>query len=217
MTKSLFSRTEFFLGIVVLLILLLCIKTITILQNISNLTENIPGSTSTIISEVNASSGTSEPKPNNNKSVASDNVITHESSDNIAIGKFNSDEVKLLKKLYERRKTIKKQEENLKNQENILKALSFNVTHKIQELKAIQKNIDDSIKKRDNEEKERMQNLVKIYESMNPKKAALVFNDLDTNILCGIINNMKNSKVGAILSNMNPIKARELSIALTKK
>ena len=62
-----------------------------------------------------------------------------------------------------------------------------------------------------------MQNLVKIYESMNPKKAALVFNDLDTNILCGIINNMKNSKVGAILSNMNPIKARELSIALTKK
>ena len=142
MTKSLFSRTEFFLGIVVLLVLLLCIKTITILQNISNLTENIPGSTSIIISEVNASSGnTSKPKPNDNKSVikASDNVITHESSDNIAIGNFNSDQVKLLKKLYERRETIRKQEENLKNQENILKALSFNVTHKIQELKALQK------------------------------------------------------------------------------
>lgn len=231
MIKSLFSKIEFFFGIVVLLALVLFIKTITILQNISYKTGDTSSAISMIIDEVHASGNSNDKESiesktslkisdnkDTTKDIESDNsIVITERSDNVAIGEFNSDQVKLLKQLSERRKNIDKREEGLKNQENILKTLKSNITHKIQELKAVQKNIDDSRKRHDNEEKERMQKLVKIYEKMNPKKAAAVFNELDTAFSSEVVINMNHSKVGAILSYMHPVKARELSMALARR
>lgn len=68
----------------------------------------------------------------------------------------------------------------------------------------------------DRAEKERIAKLVKIYESMRPDKAAMIFNNLDDKILLNIIDKMKPAKIAAIMNNMSPAKAKVVSEMLSK-
>ena len=60
----------------------------------------------------------------------------------------------------------------------------------------------------------KFQKLVKVYESMKPKEAAKIFNDLQIGVLVEMTLNMKESRLAAILSEMKPEKARELTSIL---
>ena len=60
----------------------------------------------------------------------------------------------------------------------------------------------------------KIQKLVKVYESMKPKEAAKIFNDLQIGVLVELALNMKESRLAAILSEMTPEKARELTSIL---
>ncbi len=57
--------------------------------------------------------------------------------------------------------------------------------------------------------------LVGIYSSLDPKRAALIFNNLDTDIIVGLINQMSPRKSAQIIGYMLPNKAKEITEVLS--
>ena len=55
---------------------------------------------------------------------------------------------------------------------------------------------------------------MKLYESMKPRDAATIFNDLDMKVLLGVVDRMKDAKAAPVLAAMQPDKARELTTKL---
>ena len=72
------------------------------------------------------------------------------------------------------------------------------------------------IKSHDQQEDLKIQSLVKIYESMKPKDAARIFGELDINTLLKVAERMKERKLAPIMAKMNPDRAKEMTVALTK-
>src|SRR3546814_4430099 len=56
-----------------------------------------------------------------------------------------------------------------------------------------------------------MQSLVKIYESMKPKDAARIFEELDMEVLLEVVERMKERKTAPILAEMNPERAKTVT------
>ena len=69
----------------------------------------------------------------------------------------------------------------------------------------------------DAQENAKFQSLVKIYENMKPREAAKIFDELDMPMLIQIVTRMKEIRVAPIIAAMNPSKAKELSIELSKQ
>ncbi len=70
------------------------------------------------------------------------------------------------------------------------------------------------LKKLKKSREERLQKLVQIYEKMTAAEAANIFISLDKELSLQILSNIKDQQAAAILSNMSPDKAAELSGAL---
>ena len=61
-----------------------------------------------------------------------------------------------------------------------------------------------------------MKSLVKIYENMKPKDAARIFEELDMDTLLSVAERMGERKLAPVMAKMNPIKAREVTVELSK-
>ena len=131
---------------------------------------------------------------------------------NISIGEF-----KLLKNLSERKKSLYKIEREISLKENVLKAAEAKIDQRIQELKTLQNNVQTLLKEQKQGESAKIKSLVKIYENMKPRDAARIFDELEMSVFMEVIGNMKETKVAPILANMDPNKARELSVKFAKQ
>ncbi|MDY0241249.1 MAG: hypothetical protein RBR34_03635 [Rhodospirillaceae bacterium] len=130
---------------------------------------------------------------------------------------FTQNEIDVLQKLSERRETLDGRERDIVLRENLVKAAESRIDKKIDEMKALQANIQSMLKQLDNQDQEKMKSLVKIYESMKPKDAAKIFNELDLPVLMGVLRNMKEQKVALIMEAMDPAKAREVTDAMLQR
>ena len=59
-----------------------------------------------------------------------------------------------------------------------------------------------------------MKSLVKVYENMKPKDAARIFEKLDMPVLLQVVERMKEQKLAAVLAEMDPGKAKSVTIEL---
>ena len=130
---------------------------------------------------------------------------------------FSKDEMNVLQDLSQRRKALEKEQETLNMRENVLKATENKLDQKVQELQALQTQVSELMKGYDAQENAKFQSLVKIYESMKPREAAKIFDELDMPMLIQIVTRMKEVRVAPIIASMNPSKAKELSIELSKQ
>ena len=97
---------------------------------------------------------------------------------------------------------------------------------KLRQLRSLEKNLDDKIAKLDEErkffaqtiqqekkiQKERLEDLVGLYEKMEPKKAAPVFEAMDKDLVVAIFKKMKKKQVTKVLESMqtdNSVKITE--------
>jgi flagellar motility protein MotE (MotC chaperone) len=81
----------------------------------------------------------------------------------------------------------------------------------------MQSEIDADLMKVDEQGDERLKSLVKIYETMKPQDAARIFAQMDMPVLLELLTRMKELKTAGILANMDPDKAREITVALAAK
>lgn len=129
---------------------------------------------------------------------------------------FSKDEMHVLQDLSQRRKDLDKEQEALNMRENVLKATENKLDQKVEELRALQNQVSELMKGYDAQENAKFQSLVKIYENMKPREAAKIFDELDMPMLIQIVTRMKEIRVAPIIASMNPSKAKELSIELSK-
>lgn len=130
---------------------------------------------------------------------------------------FTQNEVDVLEKLSKRRQELDGREHDIEARENLLKAAEDRIDKKIAEMKALQSDVKAMLAKIDEQDDARLKSLVKIYETMNPKDAARIFEQLDMPVLLDVVGNMKDQKVAAVMGVMDAAKAKVLTDALAAR
>jgi|ERR1700761_775713 flagellar motility protein MotE (MotC chaperone) len=120
----------------------------------------------------------------------------------------------VLLELRKRRQELDTREQALATRESVLTAAEQKLTERVTELQALQKKLEDLDATRKQREDASWQGLVKLYESMKPRDAATIFNDLDMQVLLQVVDRMKEAKAAPVLAAMQPDKARELTAKL---
>ena len=126
-------------------------------------------------------------------------------------------ELDMLQRLVERRSELKKRATQLDTRQRLLQATEKRIDGKLVELKRMQDTIDGLLRKHDEQKEAQMRSVVKIYESMKPKDAARIFEQLDMAILLDVVERMREAKTAPIMANMTPGKAKSMTAALAQR
>jgi flagellar motility protein MotE (MotC chaperone) len=132
----------------------------------------------------------------------------------VELPKYNEHELALLQELTKRRKELDKRAEELTKRENLLAVADDNIQSKIDGLEKIKIEVNAALDKYKTKQNEKILSLVKIYETMKPRDAAKIFERLDMNVTLEVMDKMKESKSAAILGQMLPEKAKEITTNL---
>lgn len=128
--------------------------------------------------------------------------------------KFSPEEVKILQTLRVRYEKLQEIEADLQIKDDILKGIQDQIDKKLEKLA----NIDaQMISENHSSVNKNYNKLVKIYEGMKPKEAAKIFDTLQTGIILGVAQQMKENKLAAIVAEMSPEKARDLTMGLANR
>lgn len=118
--------------------------------------------------------------------------------------------------LRRRRNELDALAESIAARESLLVAAQQKVTARVTELQSLQKKLEALDAAQKQKEDAGWQGLVRLYEAMKPKDAAIIFNDLSTPVLLQVLDRMKESKAAAVMSAMSPDKARDVTAELVQ-
>jgi flagellar motility protein MotE (MotC chaperone) len=130
---------------------------------------------------------------------------------------FSDEELNVLQSLSQRREKLDQRERDLDQREKLMQAAEKKVDQKVVELNTLKGQMEKLLGKQQQEQDGNTQQLVKIYESMKPKDAATIFNDMQGDILLRIIGTMSERKSALILAAMDPVKARDISAQIAEQ
>jgi flagellar motility protein MotE (MotC chaperone) len=120
----------------------------------------------------------------------------------------------VLLELRRRRDELDAREATVTARETTLAAAELRINARVGELETLQHKLEDLEKAREQRDDASWQGLVKLYETMKPRDAATIFNDLDMPVLLGVMDRMKDSKAALVLAAMQPDKARDVTTKL---
>ncbi|WP_431857963.1 MotE family protein [Azospirillum sp.] len=116
-----------------------------------------------------------------------------------------------------RRAEAERRLKDVEQREALLAATEKRVEQKIQELDKMRADIQKMLRTGDEKQSAQIESLVKIYETMKPKEAARIFEELDMPVLLDVIQRMKEQKTAPILASMDPLKAKQVTSALVER
>ena len=125
-------------------------------------------------------------------------------------------EFRLLQTLQERRQALDTRERDIVTRENLLATTDAKIQERMSALKAVEGNLQKLLGQVDDLESQRITSLVRVYEKMKPKDAAVVWEGLDTEVLLKIAQKMKEQPLSLILAKMSPERAREVTRRLAE-
>lgn len=135
----------------------------------------------------------------------------------VDLGSLSRGEILVLQKLADRRRDLDQREKALDEREQLVAAMEKRVDAKLAELKQIQGRLEELAGQYSEREEKEYQRLVKIYEAMEPKDAARIFEELDPPVLLRVISRMKERKTAPILAEMNPKTARYVTTHMAER
>lgn len=130
---------------------------------------------------------------------------------------LSQSEVRLLQALADRRKALDAREYALNQREALLKAAEQRILDKQANLVAMRGEVKGLLDQLDEQEKARISNLVKLYENMKPKEAAVILNDLELSVVLGVVQRMNVRRLAPVLAAMDAEKARAITRALASR
>lgn len=125
-------------------------------------------------------------------------------------------EIDLLQQLAERRQVLESREQEFEIRTGLLAAAESRIDKKVEELKVLRETISGLIKTFDAQQDAKLLSLVKIYENMKPKEAAKIFEELEMDTLLEVAERMKERKLAPIMAKMDPEKARDMTVELSR-
>jgi len=139
-------------------------------------------------------------------------------SGTIEPGRINSaGERAILESLQGRREQLDARNRDLDMRENLLKAAEKRVEAKVAELKDVEARINTAMGNRDQAEEKRFKTIISMYENMNPKDAARIFDRLDMKVLIEVATHMNPRTMSEILAGMTPDTAEKLTVELANR
>ncbi|MCH2546175.1 MAG: hypothetical protein MK052_00995 [Alphaproteobacteria bacterium] len=124
---------------------------------------------------------------------------------------YNAREIDVLESLSNRREKLDKWESEIALREKVLAATEQRIEGKLTELNALSAELKELLVTYDKEEDAKISSLVKIYETMKPKDAARIFDQLDMDTLLMVVDRMSERRVAPVLAAMSPQKAKEVT------
>jgi flagellar motility protein MotE (MotC chaperone) len=122
----------------------------------------------------------------------------------------------LLMDLRARRTALDERTHALESREALAAAAERRLDERVDQLAALQTKLEAMESTRRERDEANWRGLVKTYETMRPRDAALIFNDLDQSVLLQVLDRMKESKAAPVLAAMQPERARLITAELAK-
>ncbi len=129
---------------------------------------------------------------------------------------LTQEEIDLLQQLADRREQLDGRERELEERAALLSAAETRISEKIIQLKNYQTTIQGLIQTYDEQQKRKLDALVKVYVNMKPKDAARIFEELDLDTLLMVAEQMKSRKLAPIMAKMNASKAKQVTEELAR-
>ncbi len=120
----------------------------------------------------------------------------------------------LLERLTTRRGELESYEQELAMRASLVDAAEKRVEDRATTLEAIEAQIAALVEQRKQMEEGQFAGIVAMYETMKPKDAAKIFNELDIEVLLRVAKMMSPRKMAPILADMNTVRAQELTVRL---
>lgn len=118
--------------------------------------------------------------------------------------------------LRQRRQELEARDQALAAREAVLAAAERKIAARVDELKTLQTRLEALDTARKERDEASWRGLVKVYETMKPREAAAIMNDLDMAVLLAVLDRMKEAKAAPILAAMQPDKARQVTAELAQ-
>lgn len=122
----------------------------------------------------------------------------------------------LLLDLRARRVVLEAREQALANREATQAAAEQQLGERVAQLTALQTRLEQLDQTRRERDDANWRSLVKTYETMRPRDAAAILNDLDPPVLLQVLDRMKEAKAALVLAAMQPDRARSATAALAQ-
>jgi flagellar motility protein MotE (MotC chaperone) len=126
-------------------------------------------------------------------------------------------ELDVLKQLSDRREKLELRSRDLDTRESLLKVTEQRVDQKLKEMASLRLQLQSMVNQAAGAQQVQLDNLVKIYETMKPDEAAKILETLEMPVVLGVIQRMKPARTAPIMAKMNPEKAKDITVALTKQ
>ena len=130
---------------------------------------------------------------------------------------YSAVEIEVLEHLSQRREELDRWERNVSVKEAVLDATQKRIDDKIQQIDGMKKEVTELLAKYNDQEDAKINSLVKIYENMKPKDAARIFDEVEMPILLLIIDKMSDKKAAPVLAEMDPRKAKQVTVDLAEE
>ncbi len=122
----------------------------------------------------------------------------------------------LLEQLRARRSELEVREQTIASRELVLAASERRLGQRIDELTQLQQRLEAMERTRGEREESGWRGLVRTYESMRPREAAAIFEELELPVVIQIMDRMGERKMAPVIGAMRPEKARVLTAELAR-
>ena len=122
----------------------------------------------------------------------------------------------VLLELRERRAMLDRREQTLDAREALIVAAERRFQERTEQLTALQTRLEQLDGTRRDHDAANWRGIVKTYETMRPKDAAAILNDMEEAVLLQVLDRMKESKAAPILAAMTPERARSATAQLAQ-
>lgn len=119
--------------------------------------------------------------------------------------------------LMEEKETLKEKQLAMVERESVLSALEDTLDQKIENLEETKKSIEEQLAKIDTIANNDIAHLIAMYETMKPKKAAEIFNNMAPSFAAGFLIDMNSTRAGLIMSEMETKKSYEVSLVIASR
>lgn len=130
---------------------------------------------------------------------------------------FSPIELEILNTLGRRRDQLDTWEKEVEVKENLLSTTEKRIDDKLAQVEAMRKDLQEMLVTYNQQEDAKIKSLVKIYESMKPRDAARIFDEVEMPILLLVIDRMAEKKAAPILASMDSKKAKQLTVELAEQ
>jgi flagellar motility protein MotE (MotC chaperone) len=115
-----------------------------------------------------------------------------------------------------RQARLAEREEAIALREAAVKLVEERIGEQVARLESLGGELERLLGQASEDEKARIAQLVKVYEAMKAKNAALIFEPMGLDLLLPIVRGMRDTKIAAIVAEMDPAKARALTAELAR-